>query len=95
MFEFFGALLRLPVGLALMCLVLVTWPIGALLIIFVWIGKLIITPFKFLVLAFIGDKVGWRVWSDEISFRRLDSNLLYPVDAFKEIFRWVVDGPDD
>lgn len=93
MFEFLGAILRLPFGLVWIGFAFLTWPFGLAFYWLVLLGVLFITPFKFAGFAFSGDKAGWKVWQKEfLDFESVFKDSFYPFTMIPKIFKWVGTG---
>lgn len=91
MFEALGTIIRLPVALAWIAFLFITWPIGAGILIGWGLLMCLISPFPFIGFAFLGDKAGWEAWVKEYIAGSF-SGAAYPFTMLPGIFKWVETG---
>jgi len=91
MFEFIGAIIRLPVALAWIALLFITWPIGGGILIAWGTLMCVISPIPFIAFAFSGDKAGWEAWVKEYIAGSF-SGAAYRFTMLPGIFKWVETG---
>lgn len=92
MFEFVGAIARLPLGLLWIGFLFLTWPIGAGFLIVGHAFMLIITPFKFIGFAFARDKSGWESWKKDVFSDEFLSAFTYPFTETQKALNWIATG---